>query len=365
MREPLRVLQVMGNRGLGGTERNVVMLSRALQSRPGVEVGVACKARSWTQRECQECGIPTFAVPLRRRFDFGSAARLSAIVRQGPFDLIHAHGPLAFRFALPAAKLTSTKLVLRVGGLSDLTPSMAEADHLIAVSHAVAEALTSLGVGPQRITVVPNGVELNRYLVGEPDLSNRVRSALSLSESLPIIGIVARVQPVKGHEVLLEAFKEVRATLPEARLLVVGGGASSYERRLRELCQRLGIASSVVWLGVRSDVPDLLAAMDVVALPSRSEGFGLAILEAMAMGKPVVATRVGGIPECVDEGRTGILVSAGNAGELARALTTVLSDPALARSMGAAGRARVEQEFSLARMVDRTCEVYARVLAEG
>jgi glycosyltransferase involved in cell wall biosynthesis len=236
---------------------------------------------------------------------------------------------------------------------------------LVAVSGDIQRLLESQGLGPVRL--IPNGIDLNRAAGGE---RRRGRTSLGLPESALVIGTVGNLYPVKGHRVLLEAAAKVSAPVH-----VVIAGRGGEEEGLRRLAASLGIGSRVHLLGFRDDVPDLLAAADIYALPSFSEGQSLALLEAMAAGKPIVATAVGGNAEVLggegmgmdaarsrSAGPAGVLVPAGDADLLARALDGLLTDPNLARELGDAARARARREFSAEVMTSRYQALYDECL---
>lgn len=232
--------------------------------------------------------------------------------------------------------------------------------HIIAVSHAAAAQFAGL---PIPVTVIHNGVPLERFTPGEPPAG--LREALGLGPTAPVIVIVSRLTPWKGHRTLLEAMVRLRETWPEVALLVVGAVAfwdAGYEDELKQYAADLGLGEAVRWLGEREDVAELLRLADVFCLPSRQEPFGRAIVEAMAVGKPVVACRSGGVPEVVVEGETGLLVADDAPEELAEALATVLASGDLARRLGEAGHARAQALFASERVAEQVQAVYDGVL---
>jgi glycosyltransferase involved in cell wall biosynthesis len=186
-----------------------------------------------------------------------------------------------------------------------------------------------------------------------------VRRALGLDAAAPVVGVVGRLEAQKGHTYLLDAWPDVRRDFPGARLLVVGDGALRAELEARALGP--GLHGSVTFTGFRADVPRVLAALDVLVLPSLYEGMPLTVIEASAMGLPVVATAVDGTPEVVRDGETGRLVPPARPAALADALRALLADPARARAMGRAGRAHVLARFDLDTQVEATARVYRRV----
>ncbi|OGL00951.1 MAG: hypothetical protein A3D33_19895 [Candidatus Rokubacteria bacterium RIFCSPHIGHO2_02_FULL_73_26] len=187
-----------------------------------------------------------------------------------------------------------------------------------------------------------------------------MRAELGLGPGDRPIGVAARMTAQKGHAHLLDALPAVLARVPAVVCVLIGDGP--LRAPLEARARALGVAARCRFTGARADVADLVAALEVVVLPSRSEGLPFALLEAMALGKPVVATTVGGCPEVVEDGRTGWLVPPGDAPALAGAVLRLLEDAPAARAMGARGAARVRAEFSLARMVDALQTLYAALL---
>ena len=219
------------------------------------------------------------------------------------------------------------------------------------------------GIPAGKIEIVPNGVELERF--GAPAGAGSLRRELGIDARAPVAGIVAMLRPEKNHGMFLKAAAEVRRSVPDAVFLVVGDGPE--RASLEALASELGVREAVRFLGVRSDVPDLLALVDVAVLSSHPvvETLSNAVLEYMAAGKPVVATRVGSVPEQVADGQTGFLVEPGDARAMAGRLVELLKDEALRRRMGAAGLDRVKERYSMDRMIRETECLFSRLLQES
>ncbi|MBI2216258.1 MAG: glycosyltransferase family 4 protein [Candidatus Rokubacteria bacterium] len=233
-------------------------------------------------------------------------------------------------------------------------------DRVIAVSEAARDFLVhGKGYAARKVVVVPNGRDLTTFTPGVH--REQIRKELGLDGSVPIAGVVGRLEMQKGHAYLLEAWPAVLAELPDARLVLAGDG--SLRDALVQKAGALGIADRVIFLGFRPDVPRVLDAIDVLALPSLYEGMPLTAIEAAAMARPVVATAVDGTVEVVRDGVTGSLVPPGDPPALARALTAILGDPPRAARMGASGRAWACERFDLDRQVEATARVYRSALA--
>lgn len=262
-------------------------------------------------------------------------------------------------FFLPAA--AAAGIPVRIGARREIAAgksrlqvlaqraSYAWAHRVVANAGAVAERLTRERVSPARITVVPNGLDLSRYVGNTPVASGHR------------VTMVANLRPGKGHDTLIDAAPLVLARVPDATVRLVGDGPE--RPRLEQRVRDRGVAHAVMFEGHVEDVADCLAHTDVFTLPSDSEAFPNAVLEAMAAGVPVVASAVGGVLEVVDHGRTGLLVPPGNPSALADALCQVLTDRASAAAMAGRARDLAHSHFSFGRMVDTLEQLYIEELA--
>lgn len=303
-----------------------------------------------------------------RRRDVG---RLSAFIGRVRPHIVNPHLFRSTVVAAPLAKWHGVRVVetyhgregwrgslLRGGFLPDRMVSRF-VDRVIAVSEAARAFLVSgKGYPADKIVVVPNGRDLSTFRPGAG--REALRKELGLDRVIPIVGVVGRLEAQKGHAYLFEAWPSVVAAFPDARLLVVGDG--SLRPRLEARARELGVAGSVIFTGFRGDIPRVLDAVDVLALPSLYEGMPLTAIEASAMGRPVVATAVDGTPEVIREARTGRLVPPADPPALSRAIRSLLRDPLGAQRMGRAGRDFVLDRFDLDRQVANTARVYREVV---
>jgi glycosyltransferase involved in cell wall biosynthesis len=225
-------------------------------------------------------------------------------------------------------------------------------------------AVGSIFPGNKRKETIYNGIDLSHFRPGIN--GKKIRSEFKVGRDTKLIGTIGHLAPLKGYEELTDAMVELVREGCNVKLAIVGEAiyqnSNSYKQRLLSLVYSKGLKDRVIFAGFREDIPELLASFDIFVLPSRSEGFGRVNLEAMAMGKPVISTSVGGIPEVVLDGVTGILVPPENSGDLAHAIIRVFNDSQLGKSMGNAGRRRVEEHFTLLAHVQRIEEIYGEIL---
>jgi glycosyltransferase involved in cell wall biosynthesis len=275
----------------------------------------------------------------------GNYTRLAGALMQTPIIIDHWHGFTPFNEK-------RRRICRLLGRVTDLS---------LAVSQGVKDYLVEqVGLDPAKVRVVPNGVDLAAMDAARPGPA--VRQELGLPENVPLIGLVGRLDHWgKGHKELLEAMAALKERYP-VQALMVGGGRR--EAEMRETAAGLGLAGQAHFLGPRRDVPDLLQAMDIFVLPSYSEGVSLALLEAMAAGRPVIASAVGGTPEVVTDGLTGLLIPPRDAAALAGALERLLGDPAGAKKLGEKARKHVEESYSLERLGREINEIYQELVTK-
>ncbi len=356
---------VVSNHGaiVGGGELSLIDLLRGLDRDRWAPVLVV-PAEGDVAVQARELELPVHVIPLPtlRRPGSASIRSVSALVRlAGATDaaLVHANGSRAMAYAGIAGRLTSRPVLWHVriadsDGLVDRA-LCATATVVVATSHAVARRFAW---APSKVRLVPNGVDLKRF---SPRAASAIlRAGLAVPQAAPVVVSVGRHVPEKGYRHLLAAAALVQPTKPGVHWILVGDGELRSE--LEAQARQRGLSSQVHFTGWRDDVADVLALADVFVLPSESEGFGRVLVEAMAMGRSVVATTVGGIPDIVLDGETGLLVAPADPVALSNAVGALLDDPARAARLGAAGRARAESTFSLGAHIDAVERVYDEVL---
>jgi glycosyltransferase involved in cell wall biosynthesis len=311
----------------------------------------------------RDLGLSVHVVPLPslRRPGPGvlrSIRALGRLARVTDAALIHANGSRAMIYGALAARAAGRPAIWHVR-IAERDPVVdhalyALATAVIATSRAVARRFRPAS---RKVCVIPNGVDLARFTPRRP--SPALGATLGIPPSSPVVLSIGRFVAEKGQRHLLEAAARMERTKPGVHWILVGAG--ELEGELRAQARRLGLEARVHFTGWRNDIPDVLALGDVFALPSEREGFGRVLVEAMALARAVVATDVGGVPEIVVDGQTGILVPSAAPGPLADAVRALLDDPARAARLGAAGRARAESTFSLTAHVGAVERVYAEI----
>jgi glycosyltransferase involved in cell wall biosynthesis len=367
---PLTILHLAANRWWTGSADPVIRLARGLLDR-GHRVLLGAIRGERFETKAREAGIPLLAdLSLDARFSPGDLlrdiARLRRLVRTEGVQVIHTHH--SHDHWLGALARGSAALVRTFHNARSVktrwpaTYVYGRTRALIAVTRQIEARCRAAGIPESRLFFVGGAVDLSRF-EPSPD-GSAIRREFGLG-SAPVVGSVARLAPNRGHELLIRAFGEVVKALPDAKLLLVGKGEA--RPRLESMVVQLGLQRQIVFTGYRDqDLPAVLAAMDCFALMGAgSDESCRAALEAMAAGKPVVARKVGALPETVVDGETGLLLTADRTELLARALLSILADPERARRMGAAGKQRVEREFSAEGQVRRVEAVYRIVLQKA
>lgn len=374
MSKPKQLMLVSTTLSRGGAENHVAELVRHQRSR-GAAVCVAFLRGSgtWTA-ELVRLGAEVHNLRLKFYGDLSPLLKLRRLIKRKKPILLHAHMPpaeLYTRLALLGIPRRSLPLVITKHNQEPFYPGplhallgrivARRASAVIAISEAVRRYMTGPGLGlpAAEIETIHYGIDAKPFRDVSDAAAIALRREWDVRDHALVIGFVGRFVPQKSLATLLTGFARFKASGGDnARLALVGTGP--LEERLRRQAEELGIAGDTVWPGFRENIPAVMRAFDIFVLPSTYEGLGLVLLEAMAAGLPVVASRASAIPEVVLDQVTGILVSVGNHEELARAFAK-LSDPALRSRFGEAGRERVMEKFTLEEMHRRTDALYSRM----
>lgn len=299
--------------------------------------------------------IPVFMV---------TVTRLVKFIKSNKMDLVHSNGSRAALYGGVAAGLAGVPFICHVriphsdGWIDRLLALLSR--KIVVVSQAVAKRFAWLPENKKEI--VYNGVDTKAFAYNAKRATQRTR--FNLSEEAPVIGVVGRLSPEKGHTVLIDSLPEVIRTFPNVRVLIVGEGDDQLKASLHKKIGELNLTEHFVFAGFCEDVHNILGSIDILCLPSLTEGFNRSILEAMACGIPVIATNVGGNIESVRDRVNGLLVPPSNPSALAAAIVALLEDEATAQKMGQEGRRIVESHFSIKRNVDKTQEIYLRIFGK-
>lgn len=379
-----KVLLTITQSEFGGAQKYVYHLATGLP-KDRYDITVACGPGGLLIPKLQEAGVQVALIPHLVRdlispwSDLLAFFEILRLIQERRFHIVHTVSTKAGLLGRLAAKLTGVPVILltaqgfvlnepmnilgkalfiiveRVGGVvSDAIIAVSEVDRLTGIKYGV--------ISSAKIVTIHNGLDAQPFESPSPSTIANKREEVGLSSSRKVIGIVANFYVTKGLRYFIQAAARVREVFPEARFVIVGDGER--RRELEVLTAQLSLNSSVLFLGQRNDVPELLPLFDVFVLSSVKEGFPFALLEAMAAARPIVATTVGGIPEVIKDGESGLLVPPRDPEALAQAIVTLLSDGDKAQRMGLAARERVLTHFTLERMLSETEQLYQQLLVK-
>jgi glycosyltransferase involved in cell wall biosynthesis len=376
---PLRVAHLMPWPGLGGVATAQLRLALALEETVEVKSIAFCHGgRTRVAEMFADAGLETigyeageFSYFHPKAFLRGSRAFLK-LLREQKIDIVHTADLLGVYHAGLACKLARVPLVCHIRSnfeqmLWQYKPPLRAASHFVFVSNAVWRNFDAIYRVPERLgsVIYDWGPEPLDEASAE-DARRRVRAEFRIESDAHVIGMIARVQPPKDFATLIRAVSEVVKSHTQARLLCVGEydhpHCLEHYRELCSLAEELGVSERIIWAGLRNDVADLIRAMDVCVLSTHVEGMPLVLLEAMALRRPVIATRVGGIPELVTHEETGLLFEKNDWQELAREISMLIGDEDRAAQLARGGREHVRANFNKEKTVNKTRSVYARLM---
>ncbi|MEW6274054.1 MAG: glycosyltransferase [Bacillota bacterium] len=384
--QPLNVLHIISDTNIGGAGSYLLNFLEFFD-RSLLNVRVVCPAGSLLAARCAAKGvevIETARMPGDESFQLQGLSRqireLVYIIRKHRIQAVHTHASFAGRLAAKIAgvkciiytkhRLDEIKKPLKNSWKDKLRQLVNDrtCSRVIAVSEAVRENLIRQGVNPGKIVVIHNGIDIEglRKRAQQTGIQKNGRNreekgGFPAGWPLPgtassVVGMVARLEPEKGHRYFLEAARDILTIKKNVKFVIVGTG--SLETELKERARALGIQEAVIFTGFQENVAGLLAAMDVVVLPSLTESFGLSLVEGMCLGKPCVASRVGGIKEIITDWENGLLVEPGNARGLAEKVFFLLQNPTFAQELGRRAARTVEEKFDARIMAGKITELY-------
>ncbi len=348
----MNIMEITSGTDVNGAVRHCLLLSRELAQR-GHRVTLVCRPGAWIGDQFADGSVEVVRSDLHR-VPLDELRRMAAVVRQRDIQVIHTHMSRAHFFGVLLRWFTGTPCAATAHSrhfqihwpLNDL---------VIAVSEATCRFHSRWNLVPKnRLQTIHNFIDPEALAPMPESARHQVRGEWLTGPEDRLVGIIGNVIPRKGHLYLVRALPRVVAAVPKARLVIVGNEASSqYAAQVKAAAADLGVAEHIVWAGHRTDVRRVLAALDLCVLASVEESLPLVLLEAMAAGLPVVATAVGGMPECIRPGETGLLVPPADTVALAEAIIALLADPDRCRAFGQAGATWVRQRFSAEAQVAR------------
>ena len=378
---PIRVLHVFGGGVRSGIDTHILTLAKGLKG-ADVELVLAPLNNGPICTEARLYVSEIIESDKKFRGDLGFVRRLANRIKKANADIVHTHSYDGNFYGARAARLAGTKYIVNTvhtfeaDAMIDIYKSriirkivarqnralMRSASHLIAVCGSLEERLVQEGFDKKKIAVISNGLDPGNFLLSSPDKVS-ARRALGLKDGEFVVGSMGRIARVKNFDVLLKAARKVIDRGSQAKFIIIGDGP--LRGKMESLALELGLEKNVIFVGWQADTSKILSAIDLFVLCSKTETTSYALLEAMALAKPTIATTVGGNTDLVKAGETGLLIPPGDVEATADAVTDLIMDKEKCERFGAAGRQRVDREFSAGTMANRTLEVYRRLVGKS
>ena len=360
----MKILFLTTHANTGGITSYILTLGEALV-KSGHKVIVASSGGDCVSR-MEVLGMRHIKVNIRTKSEVNpklwmSAVTLQGLIRKEKINIIHSQTRVTQVLGAFLSRLTGVRMITTCHGFfkprwfRKMFPCWGEA--VIAISKPVAQHLNKdFGVAQDKIYLISNGIDLNRFVLTQGQMRQKARQELNLGDT-PLIGIIARLSDVKGIDTLIKAMPIILKKVPQANLLIAGQGPE--ENILKKLTQDLSLTTEVHFKNTVNQTPQLLAALDVFVMPSLMEGLGLSVMEAQACGIPVVASRVGGLVDLIEDEKSGFLVAVNDPTALANRIAEMLLNPLQAKTMAIQARANIEKNFSVEKMLQQTLKLYA------
>lgn len=357
----LTILHTESSSGWGGQENRTLYECMGLKKTFGARIIILCRPESKLRERAEQAGIEVRTHRLKASHDIGAIRFITGLIKRERVDIVVTHSGVDSFLAGIAARLSTRQpAVVRTRHLA--LPITSKSSYsmiphrVVTVSEFVRRYLVEdKGLKSSQVISIPTGIDLTRF--NSSAARGGFREAEHIAADVPVVGTVAILRRKKGHHVLLEAIPAVLAEVPNALFVFAGNGPQT--ENITAQIKQLGIEKNVRLLGLRKDVETVLKGIDLFVLPTFQEALGTSMLEASAMERAVISTRVGGVPEVVREGITGLLVEPENADQLAEAIIKLLKNPKLRASMGVEGKKLVEADFSTVRMVEKLHKLYS------
>jgi glycosyltransferase involved in cell wall biosynthesis len=358
----LTILHTESSMGWGGQENRSLLESEELVKR-GHKAIILCQPKSGLAKRAQKSGIRIALVRMRTSFDPVAINLVRGLLRKEKINIINTHSSRDSWIATIGAWLSGRKHIvvrtrhLAIGIKKSLTYTLLP-DKIVTVSEYVRRLFMDQGIQPDKVITIPSGIDLMKFDPSKTD--NTLREEIGINQADPLVVMVAILRFNKGHYYFVNAAKKVIEDFPDTKFLIVGDGPQ--RKNIERYVNELDLRNNVLMLGLRDDIPRILASADIYVMPSLREGMGQSTMEAMAMGVPVIVSNVGGLPELVIDNQTGIVVPPKDVSSLAKAMITMLSDKEKSRRLAEAARQSIRDKYSIERTIDKTLELYAALL---
>ncbi len=373
----LKILFVIDNLEFGGGERVFAQIINGLSSER-YETFLASNPSEELYQSITNKEVHCIPLDFSKRINLSLFIKLTKIIKDERIDIVHCQGGRSNFYARVATKLSgSAKYISTIATpvegynvsffrkifycfLDRFTERFV--DQFIVVSDILKKRMIiEHKIPPEKVAKIYNGIEIHHYSPNEEhEHSNKIRNEFNLNTNVIIVGAIGRLVWEKGFEYLIKCLRDVLKEQTEVKAMFVGDGP--LRKNLEVLSSQLGIEDKTIFAGFRSDIKEILSAIDILVIPSLLEGFPMVTLEAMAMAKPIIATHIGGITEQISDGVEGVLVPPRDADALAKAIKKVIENKELAHSLGSAARKRVEKEFTVEKMIIETEKVYQSLI---
>lgn len=358
----MRIMEIISGVSVNGAIVTCLETIRAL-CQQGHDITLVCRPKAWIARELKDDDVDIVYSDLHR-WPVDELHRLTAIARDKQVEVLHTHMSRANFFGVLLRRFTGIPCVATANN-RHLQLHWMFNDYVVAASEATRRFHCRFNlVARHRIGVVHNFIDVHRFHAADAAVGKQLRAELGISENAMLIGVVGDVLKRKGLVYLIRALPAIAEAIPNVHVISVGQRSElDYRDLLRSEAARLNVDGRITYAGFRSDVVNVMSAIDLMVLPTLEDSLPLAILEGMASGLPVVATTVGGLPECVVSGETGWLVPPAQNGAIAAAVISVLADPERLRRFGEAGRERIHTHFSRESQIHRMEQIFQRFAA--
>ena len=384
----IKIIHIITRLDKGGSSRILLDIAKTLDKEKfcvKIISGLTLDAQEDLDRFSLETGVEIIFVSSLRRdinifLDIAALFRIRLILKEEKPDIVHLHTSKAGFLGRIAAKFTGVPAVIYMPhghifyGYTNFVLTKIYiilerfaarlCDAIITLSDVEARDFLARNIaGKDKFLTIHNGIDLKNYQVIDTNRLEKLKNEVKLEPNTPVITVISRLEPVKGLEVFIQALAEVAKIIPKFTALIVGSG--SLRKSLQMKAKALNLEGKVKFLGYRDDIKEIISLSDIIVNPALNEGFGLVILEAQALGKAVLATRVGGVPEVIIDNQTGILVPAGDSKSLAAGIIRILQDTGLAARLATEAKKRIELEFSKEKMISQLVELYFKLVKDA